>query len=180
MIACLIGHSIHYQPQLIIVSAAIEFWPFEDIIDRLAILLYINCVNKMEKLIPLISDIQDIIRKSDVSLEISLPMIAVVGSQSTGNYFHHLQAKVRSSRASLERNSCPKAKVLWPAGLFKSSWCRCRVTKSSLNLLTRKESIITIWRILKRKSNYRLTKCVETTKVSVQSHCVFATIPKKC
>ena len=38
----------------------------------------------MEKLIPLISDIQDIIRKSDVSLEISLPMIAVIGSQSTG------------------------------------------------------------------------------------------------
>lgn len=38
----------------------------------------------MEKLIPLISDLQDIIRKSDVNLEISLPMIAVVGSQSTG------------------------------------------------------------------------------------------------
>lgn len=39
----------------------------------------------MEKLIPLISDIQEIIRKSDVNLEISLPMIAVVGSQSTGS-----------------------------------------------------------------------------------------------
>lgn len=39
----------------------------------------------MEKLIPLISDLQEIIRKSDANLEISLPMIAVVGSQSTGN-----------------------------------------------------------------------------------------------
>ena len=47
--------------------------------------LYIfNCNCVMEKLIPLISDIQEIIRKSDVNLEIALPMIAVVGSQSTG------------------------------------------------------------------------------------------------
>lgn len=40
----------------------------------------------MEKLIPLISDIQEIIRKSDINIEVSLPMIAVVGSQSTGFY----------------------------------------------------------------------------------------------
>ena len=40
----------------------------------------------MEKLIPLISDIQEIIRKSDVNLEINLPMITVVGSQSTGMF----------------------------------------------------------------------------------------------
>lgn len=44
----------------------------------------------MDKLIPLISEIQHIIRKSDVNLEISLPMIAVVGSQSTGTIFNEI------------------------------------------------------------------------------------------
>ena len=48
----------------------------------------------MEKLIPLISDIQEIIRKSDVNLEVSLPMIAVVGSQSTGTFIFRLRQKL--------------------------------------------------------------------------------------
>ena len=64
----------------------------------------------MEKLIPLISDIQDIIRKSDVSLEISLPMIAVVGSQSTGSTLLR-QERVHYWRVSSAANSFPKAKA---------------------------------------------------------------------
>jgi hypothetical protein len=57
----------------------------------------------MEKLIPLISDLQDIIRKSDVNLEISLPMIAVVGSQSTGKSFNNHRQKLSALKYNRER-----------------------------------------------------------------------------
>jgi hypothetical protein len=57
----------------------------------------------MEKLIPLISDIQEIIRKSDVNLEINLPMITVVGSQSTGIFAAQFREKLITRSNSGER-----------------------------------------------------------------------------
>jgi hypothetical protein len=53
--------------------------------------------------------IQEIIRKSDVNWEINLPVIAVVGSQSTG-MLYLMQERARFLRALSEKKYFPKAK----------------------------------------------------------------------
>ena len=132
----------------------------------------------MEKLIPLISDIQEIIRKSDVSLEISLPMIAVVGSQSTGN-ISLMQVKAPYWRVLLDENSYQKAKVSSPVGLFKFSLFKYKVIKNLQSLSIRKENITKTWRILGNKSNNKQINFVEAIKESAQNLFAYVTTLKK-
>ena len=53
--------------------------------------------------------IKEIVRKSDVSFDIELPMLAVVGSQSTGTPLL-TQEKAPSFKPSSENNFYPKEK----------------------------------------------------------------------
>lgn len=118
----------------------------------------------MEKLIPLISDIQEIIRKSDINIEISLPIIAVVGSQSTGTY-SSMQAKAHYCRVLLENNSCRREKVSSLEGRSKFNYVKYKAINNTQSLLIERESIFKICSNFANKYNLRLTNYVAKIKV---------------
>ena len=90
-------------------------------------------------------------------------MIAVVGSQSTGST-STIQAKVLSSKASLESNCFPPERESLLAAQLKFNCTKLQVTKSLLNLSNEKVNITKIWISSVKQSRHRLTKLVEETK----------------
>lgn len=71
-------------------------------------------------------------------------MIAVVGSQSTGNPFL-IQAKALSSKVSSVKNYFQKAKVSSPEDPSKSNSAKSKAKSSTLSSLIRKANIIMTW-----------------------------------
>ena len=133
----------------------------------------------MEKLIPLISDIQEIIRKSDLNLEISLPIIAVVGSQSTGTFIF-TQAKVPYQKALLANSFYQKEKEQSLVGPLKYSSAKSKKTGNMLSSLKGKENILKIWINSENSLNYRPKRSAEQIKESVIYRSGFDSIRKMC
>jgi hypothetical protein len=92
-------------------------------------------------------------------------MIAVVGSQSTGKKLL-IQVKALSSKASLGKNSFPKAKESLPEGQSKSNSAKSKEKSSTLSSLIKKASIITTWTSSENSSTLKHKKLVDRTKAS--------------
>lgn len=132
----------------------------------------------MEKLIPLISDIQEIIRKSDINIQISLPIIAVVGSQSTG-ISPSMQAKVHFCRALLEKNSSLKEKVQSLEDPSKFSYVKYKAINNTQSLQIERENILKICSNFANKYNPLLINYVVKIKVLAMFLYVLDSIPKE-
>lgn len=93
--------------------------------------------------------IKEIVRKSNVNWEINLPIIAVVGSQSTGYHFE-IKEKVLCFKASLEKNFYQKEKVLLHEDQYKFSFLKFQGTNNMQSLCKKKDSFMKIWKNSKK------------------------------
>jgi hypothetical protein len=106
-------------------------------------------------------------------------MIAVVGSQSTGNSTL-MQAKAHYLKVSLESNSYPKVKELSPEGPLKFNSAKFKVKSNTLNLSIKKANITKTWISSGNSSTSKPKKHVARTKASAASLSESGCTPKRC
>lgn len=128
----------------------------------------------MEKLIPIISEIQVhfmIIKGNHPSIWcqfISQSPYDCCRRISINRYDSiFMQEKVLSFKALLESSSCQKVKELLPVDPYKFSCAKFKAKNNMLNLLIKKENITKIWTNLEKLLTLKHKKLVVRTKGSV-------------